>query len=85
MAERGKETMTNLKRYVKLTMALGIILLLAIPFCLLALTDISHGESDVSLEWNVVRVSAAVFIFFIGSTLFTLRRVLAQLTLTEQD
>ncbi len=72
--------MIDLKRYIKLTMALGIVSLLTIPFCHLALTDISHAESDVSLEWNILRTSAVVFIVFISLTLFTLKKVLTHLT-----
>ena len=72
--------MINLKRYVKLTMVLGIVSLLTILLCHLALTDISHAESDVSLEWNILRASVVVFIVFIGSTLFTLKKVLTHLT-----
>jgi len=42
----------------------------------LALTDIHHGEADVSLEWYIVCLSALVFLVFVSLTLFTLRRVL---------
>jgi hypothetical protein len=72
--------MENLRKYVRVTRALGIVSLFAIPFCHLAMTDISHAESDVSLEWNVLRASAIVFLVFIGSTMFTLGKVLAHFT-----
>ena len=42
----------------------------------LALTDIYHGETDVELEWNIVRVCALVLLVFIGTVLLTLGRVL---------
>jgi len=60
-------------------MALGALSLLAGWIGHLALTDIYHGEADVSLEWNLVRVSAVVLLAFIGTALFTLRRTLSAL------
>jgi len=68
--------MSNLKTQIKLTLALGAISLLAGLATHLALTDIYHGEADVTLEWNIVRVSALVLTAFIGMTLFTLGRAL---------
>jgi hypothetical protein len=35
---------------------LGIISLIAILFGFATLSDIGHGEDDLALEWNVVRV-----------------------------
>jgi len=71
--------MMELKNQIRLTMALGILSLLAGVMGYLALTDIYHAEVDVSLEWNVLRVCAVVLVVFIGSTLFTLRQVLKSL------
>ncbi|MBI4558371.1 MAG: hypothetical protein HY706_12390 [Candidatus Hydrogenedentes bacterium] len=71
--------MKNLRMQIKLTMALGALSLLAGLMAHLALTDIYHGEADVTLEWNIVRVCALVLLFFIGMTLFTLRRALRAL------
>ncbi|MBI2926853.1 MAG: hypothetical protein HYY24_14245 [Verrucomicrobia bacterium] len=68
--------MTDLKNLIRVTLALGVLSLLALLFSHLALTDIAHGEADVELEWNVLRVCALVLLLFIGATLFTLRRVL---------
>jgi len=45
-------------------------------FSHLALTDIVHGEADVSLEWTILRVTVLVLFAFIGSSLFTLIRIL---------
>jgi len=42
----------------------------------LALTDIYHGETEVSLEWNILRVSALVFAFFVTFALITFRKIL---------
>lgn len=71
--------MTELKKQVQLTMALGVLSLFAGVMGHLALTDIYHGNGDLSLEWNVLRACAVVLVVFIGSTLFTLRQVLKRL------
>ena len=68
--------MRNLKTQIRVTMALGVLSLLAGLLTHLALTDIYHGEADVTLEWSVVRGCALVMLVFIGMTLFTLGRVL---------
>ena len=60
-------------------MTLGALSLVAGLFTHLALTDIYHGETDVTLEWNIVRVSALVWLAFIGMTLVTLGRALRTL------
>ena len=71
--------MTELKKQVQLTMALGVLSLFAGVMGHLALTDIYHGNGDLSLEWNVLRACAVVLVVFIGSTLFTLIQVLKRL------
>jgi len=68
--------MAKLKKQIKITMALGVLSLFAGLAGHLALTDIYHGEANVGLEWNIVRVCALVFLVFIGATFFTLRRAL---------
>jgi hypothetical protein len=45
----------------------------------LALTDISHGEADVSLEWSILRLGAPVFAVFVACALITFRKVLKRL------
>jgi hypothetical protein len=71
--------MTELKKQVQLTMALGVLSLFAGVMGHLALTDIYHGNGNLSLEWNVLRACAVVLVVFIGSTLFTLIQVLKRL------
>ena len=71
--------MTELKKQVQLTMTLGVLSLFAGVMGHLALTDIYHGNGNLSLEWNVSRACAVVLVVFIGSTLFTLRQVLKRL------
>ena len=66
--------MRDLRAQIRVTMALGALSLLAGFAAHLALTDIYHGESDVTLEWSIVRVCALVILAFIGMTLCTLTR-----------
>ena len=66
----------KLKNQIRLAMALGILSLVAGTFGHLALTDIYHREGDLTLEWNMLRVFAGVFLLFIGYTLIKLRRIL---------
>jgi hypothetical protein len=48
----------------RLALGLGCLSALCILLAHLALTDIYHGEADVSLEWRVVQVAFAVMIAF---------------------
>ncbi|HYN10863.1 MAG TPA: hypothetical protein VES67_26005 [Vicinamibacterales bacterium] len=42
----------------------GVLSLIAIVVAHLALTDIAHGEADLTLEWNVLRASFVIIIAF---------------------
>jgi hypothetical protein len=68
--------MKHLKTQIHFTFALGVLAVLAGVLGHLALSDIAHGEADVTLEWNIVRLAALVFAAFWGFALYTLRRVL---------
>ena len=68
--------MNNYKQSIAITLSLGILSLLAMAFSHLALTDIVHGEANVSLEWAILRVTALILLTFIGSSLFTFIRIL---------
>ncbi len=68
--------MRTLRTQIRIAMLLGGLSLVAGLASHLALTDIHHGEPDLSLEWNVLRACAVVFLAFIGSALFTLGRTL---------
>jgi hypothetical protein len=68
--------MENYKQSIVIPLSLGILSLIAMAFSHLALTDIAHGEANVSLEWTILRVTALVLLAFIGSSLFTLIRIL---------
>jgi predicted Co/Zn/Cd cation transporter (cation efflux family) len=51
----------NLRRNAVRLCWLSLIALIAL---VLALTDIWHGEADVTLEWNVVRVALVIMLAF---------------------
>jgi len=71
--------MNNLKTQIQATMILGVLALLAGIASHLALIDIYHKELDVTLEWNVLRISALILLAFIGSSLITLRKAIKTL------
>jgi hypothetical protein len=66
----------ELKNQVRVAIILGILSLVVGVLGHLALTDIYHAEGDLSLEWNMLRVFAIVFLIFIAYTLITLRKIL---------
>ena len=68
--------MNRVKRSVVMSLILCVMSILAIGVSHLALTDIWHGEVDVSLEWNVLRLAALVIVVFHVSAFTTLWRVL---------
>lgn len=51
-----------LDRAARTGIALGALALVAFPVCHLALTDIQHGEGDLSLEWGALRLAFAVML-----------------------
>lgn len=67
--------MGSLRRAVQLSMVLGGISIFAVVVSFLALADIGHGESDLSLEWAVLRTAFLVIVLFQVSALVTLGRV----------
>jgi hypothetical protein len=67
--------MTPLRRAVQLSLFLGGFSMLAWVASFLALTDIGHGESDLSLEWGVLRAAFLFIVLFQISALITLARV----------
>lgn len=58
-----------------LAFGLGTLSLLAIIVAQLALTDIYHGETDVSLEWRAVQAAFGVIIAFHLTALVALIRL----------
>lgn len=65
--------MKTIRKWVLLTRVLAVLCLIAGLFSHLALTDIAHGELDVSEEWLILRITAVLIGLFIISTLITLR------------
>jgi hypothetical protein len=59
----------------QLAFVLGLLSCLAIIAANLALTDIYHGEADVTLEWNVVRLAFLIIVAFHISALIVITRV----------
>lgn len=64
-----------------ITLSLGILASLALVLSHLALTDIGHGEGDLTLEWGVLRASALILAAFILSTFVTLKALSRRNTL----
>ncbi|MCA9742775.1 MAG: hypothetical protein H6695_08150 [Deferribacteres bacterium] len=71
--------MQALRRLIYMSMALGMLALLAMLLGALALIDVEHGESNLALEWGVVRAAALLILKFIALALITLRRILKTL------
>jgi uncharacterized BrkB/YihY/UPF0761 family membrane protein len=67
--------MEQSKKLIRMTVALGIITLVAMVFSFLAFTDIANGEDDVTLELAVLRVTALLIVMFIALTFVTLWRM----------
>jgi len=56
--------MDKLRKSARVSIILGFLSVVSILMSHLALTDISHGEGDLSSEWTVLQISFAVFIIF---------------------
>jgi hypothetical protein len=54
----------TLRTASRLALWLGLLSLLAMLLANLALIDIYHGEQDVTLEWNFVRMAFLVMLAF---------------------
>jgi hypothetical protein len=65
-----------------MTIAVGILTLVAMLFSFLALTDIAHGEKDQTLEWIALRVTGLIITMFVLLTFVTLRRAVGELRKT---
>lgn len=67
--------MKQLKIYASISVILGILSIIGIVFIHLALTDISHGETDVDLEWKIVQAGFVIIILFHVFVFMTLYRL----------
>jgi hypothetical protein len=72
--------MKDLTRQIRITMGLGVLAVLAGVVAHLALTDIYHGEGDLTLEWRALQVCAVAVAGFVGMALLTLGRALRTLS-----
>lgn len=68
--------MFGLKNQIRITVALGILSIIAGILGHLALTDIYHGEGDMALEWSILQAGALIIFAFIISSLLVLRKAL---------
>jgi len=68
----------RLKSWVKASIYLGALALLAVLASHLAITDIYHAEGDVALEWLVLRGCFGVIVVAQIIALVTLAKVLRQ-------
>lgn len=60
----------------RLSFRLGILSLFAVALSHMALTDIWHGEQDLTVEWRALQMGFGALILFQVSALATLRRML---------
>jgi hypothetical protein len=74
MRAGGEGGMLHQSKWMLWNGLLGGLSLLALLFSHLALTDIAHGEADLTLEWSVLRVSAGILLAFIISTFLMMRK-----------
>jgi len=68
--------MSQFKNQIRITIALGILSILAGILSHLALTDIYHGEGDLTLEWNILQAGALIIFSFVVSSLLVLKKAL---------
>lgn len=68
--------MTNMRRHAKVTIILGAVSLVVLLPVHLALTDIWHGEGDLTLEWSVVRLGILTVVALQISAMAVLVRAL---------
>ena len=60
--------MERLKLIASISVALGILSILCILLCCLALADIWQGEEDLSLEWQALRIGfLGIIIFYVSA------------------
>ncbi len=70
----------RIEKWIRASLGLGVLALLAVLTSHLALTDIYHAEDDLSLEWHVLRVSLGVVALSQTASLITLTKVLQRKT-----
>ena len=68
--------MFGIKNQIRITIVLGMLSILAGFFGHLALTDIYHGEGDLTLEWRILQAGAVIIFVFVVTSLLMLKKVL---------
>ena len=68
--------MSQFKNQIRFTIMLGILSILSAIFGHLALTDIYHGEGDLTLGWSILQAGAFIIFVFVVSSLLVLRKAL---------
>ena len=68
--------MKGLRRLAWITLGFALVSLVAMVASQLALTDIGHGERDVTQEWRVVQIGFLAILAFHVSAVLTLARLL---------
>ena len=68
--------MFGIKNQIRITIVLGMLSILAGFFGHLALTDIYHGEGDMTLEWRILQAGAVIIFVFVVTSLLMLKKVL---------
>ncbi len=64
-----------MKNTIGITLALGVLSIIAMILSFLALTDIAHGEPDLTLEWGMLQLSFFVVVVFHIAAMFALVRI----------
>jgi len=72
--ERGD--LVRIERWARLSFAVGVLSVVAVLASHLALADIYHGEGDLTLEWNALRLCFGIIVVFQLSALATLREII---------
>lgn len=67
--------MFSLKTQYHITMFLGALSFAAGVIAHLALTDIYHAETNLTLEWSVLQVCAVIIATFIISAMLLMRKL----------
>ena len=62
--EPRKEPLVRPQFLRRLSLGLGCLSAVCIVLMFLALTDIYHGEADLSLEWRIVQVALVAMVAF---------------------
>ena len=68
--------MKKLRIWATVSLTLGILAMVVLLVSVAALTDIYHGEEDVTIEWTFLRLAFGVIFFLIVATIICTTLVL---------